>query len=223
MSIFISYKTDDRDRALRFRQAIATATSRPVWWDQDLRYGGEWTQDLDKALSDARGIIVLWTPRSIASAWVLQEAAIGRAEGKLIPVLLEECVVPDAFRAIQTADLRNWNGDDKATEFQRLAADVEKAFAQSLPAPAKPKPKSKSKSKRPMFVAVVLAAALSAGVTYVLTAKTRVPPGAEDCRDALARLSTTVDMGMDAEALRPASKEVLTSCNRVLTALLAGE
>lgn len=207
MNIFISYQSEDRERALRFRQAIATATSRTVWWDQDLQCGGEWTQDLEKALLGARCVVVLWTPRSVASAWVVQEAAIARATGKLIPVLLETCTIPDAFRQIQTADLRDWSGNDKATEFQRLASDVEKSFAQK-----------DSARRSPLFsrsvVTAILASLLSAGLTFGLVHKVDPTFPPEPCRDAFARLTTVLETDMGHEALTNASKSVLATCDR---------
>jgi len=124
--IFISYKTEERSTAQRIRQALATSTAEKIWWDQDLQTGGQWNEDLDEAVRNAACIVVLWSNLSVESDWVQQEAAIGKAADKLVPARLDDCDIPLPYRQIQTANLRDWDGNEKHLEFQKISNAVKK-------------------------------------------------------------------------------------------------
>ena len=72
--IFLSYSREDQPQARR----IAAAFEREgfnVWWDQALAAGEAFDQVTEKALDDARAVVVLWSPHSVISRWVRAEAA----------------------------------------------------------------------------------------------------------------------------------------------------
>ena len=122
--VFISYKTEQRDRAKQVRQALAAATGLVIWWDQDLQTGGAWSEDLDRALLQAGAVVVLWSHQSVQSPWVLQEASLAKAYGRLVPVRLDDCEIPAPFLGIQTADLMDWHGEVHHDEFAKLVRAV---------------------------------------------------------------------------------------------------
>lgn len=95
---FISYDAKDRQKALRVRQALVTATRQNVWWDRNLKPGREWQPELKKALETARCVVVLWSQHSVSSSWVLAEATVGSYRGNLVAAFLEPCELPPPSR-----------------------------------------------------------------------------------------------------------------------------
>jgi adenylate cyclase len=84
-----------------------------VWWDRHLHGGSRFATEIDKALKDAQAVVVLWSPTSIESAWVQDEAAEGRDSGRLVPVSLRSAKPPLGFRQFQTIELGAWDGTSK--------------------------------------------------------------------------------------------------------------
>ena len=107
--IFLSYGRDDVDAAKQLAGCIADA-GHDVWWDRHLHAGSRFAAEIDKALKDAEAVIVIWSPSSIESAWVQDEAAEGRDSGRLVPVSLAGAKPPLGFRQFQTVDLGRWDG-----------------------------------------------------------------------------------------------------------------
>jgi len=107
--VFISYQSDDRERA----RSVAEALERrgwPVWWDRDIQAGEAFRNMIEGALSDAACVVVLWTAQSINSEWVQEEAQVAKSRGVLVPVLLDEVRQPLGFGQVQAADLVGWDG-----------------------------------------------------------------------------------------------------------------
>jgi adenylate cyclase len=109
--IFLSYAREDADAARQLAQAVGDA-GHEVWWDEHIHGGSRFTSAIDKALKNAEAVIVLWSPASVESAWVQDEAAEGRDSGRLVPVLIADTKPPLGFRQFQSIDLSRWNGRD---------------------------------------------------------------------------------------------------------------
>ena len=103
--VFLSYDRDDRTLAQKVAAALERA-GHDVWWDRNIRGGAEFSQEIDQALQAAEAVVVLWSERSIASAWVRDEAAAGRDSGRLIPVRIDQCMPPLGFRQYHSIDLQ---------------------------------------------------------------------------------------------------------------------
>ena len=87
--IFISYKSEER----ALPEALASdlrAAGYSVWWDVDLVGGAAFRAQILEQLTAARAVIVIWTPASVRSEFVLDEADHAKREGKLIPVRAPE-------------------------------------------------------------------------------------------------------------------------------------
>ncbi len=108
--IFLSYNRQDQGVALRYRDALA-AEGFDVWWDVGLRSGEAYDEVTERALRDARGVVVLWSERSVASRWVRAEATLADRAGTLLPVMIEPCERPIMFELVQTADHSQWRGN----------------------------------------------------------------------------------------------------------------
>ena len=122
-SVFLSYDRDDADRARHFAVALEKA-GHEVWWDLHVRSGAQFSKVIDEALQAADVVVVLWSVRSIESAWVRDEAAAGRDTGRLVPVTIDGTEPPLGFRQFQTIDLSKWKGRGRPEGIRTLLADV---------------------------------------------------------------------------------------------------
>ncbi len=121
--IFLSYASADRSMA----KAIADALSEhgwPIWWDRTIPPGKTFDQIIESALNRAACIIVLWSRESVLSDWVKTEASEGARRGILIPVLLQDVVIPLEFRRIQAASLADWQPSKSHEGFESLLRSV---------------------------------------------------------------------------------------------------
>ncbi|MEL6663146.1 MAG: toll/interleukin-1 receptor domain-containing protein [Pseudomonadota bacterium] len=121
--IFISYKREDKALAEdTIHQLEAAGFS--VWYDERITPHTSWDETIEAEISAAKAVVVLWTPRSVLSEWVRTEADYAKEHGKLVPVFLEACSMPLAYRRTQTVDLANWSGDPNDRDFQKLVGWV---------------------------------------------------------------------------------------------------
>ena len=68
-----------------------------VWWDAALRSGEAFDEAIEAALRAAKAVVVLWSPRSVASRWVRAEATLADRNKTLAPVIIEPCERPIMF------------------------------------------------------------------------------------------------------------------------------
>ena len=108
--IFLSYCREDQPVAIHFAQGLERE-GFSVWWDQALSAGEAFDKTTEKALKDARAVVVLWSKASVDSRWVRSEATLADRYGTLVPATIEECDRPIMFELTHTADLTNWSGD----------------------------------------------------------------------------------------------------------------
>ncbi|MDV3258530.1 MAG: TIR domain-containing protein [Sphingomonas sp.] len=149
--IFISYSREDRSAARHFAECFTRAGFN-VWWDAALRSGETFDEVIEKELRAANAVVVLWSPRSVASRWVRAEATLADRFNKLVPVIIEACNLPIIFELTHAADLADWTGNEADNRWQTLVDDlrrlvgtdevqeqappVSRAAAVSSPAPA---------------------------------------------------------------------------------------
>lgn len=121
--VFLSYASADRERVAALVHALE-AEGVQVWWDRDVAYGESFHKVIERALTAAACVIVVWTRNSVASEWVVNEASDARKRSRLVPVLLDAVTPPLEFRHLQAADLREWQGDSSDPELTRLKQAV---------------------------------------------------------------------------------------------------
>lgn len=121
--IFISYSREDRPAARHFAESF-TKEGFSVWWDAALRSGETFDEVIEKELRAAKAVVVLWSPRSVASRWVRAEATLADRANKLVPAIIEACNLPIIFELTHAADLANWTGDTSDSGWQGLISDI---------------------------------------------------------------------------------------------------
>ena len=114
-SIFLSYARVDFAKAQRVAEALE-AVGHSVWWDRQLQAGERFSAEIDRALKSANAVVVLWSKASIESAWVQDEAGVGRDSGRLVPALLEAVTPPLGFRQYHAVDLGRGRLNARSTE-----------------------------------------------------------------------------------------------------------
>ena len=67
--VFISYSSEDRDRIAPLA-AVLEQAGYSIWWDQQLRGGAVYSDEIEKELLVAKAVIVAWSKQSVASRWV---------------------------------------------------------------------------------------------------------------------------------------------------------
>ena len=65
--IFLSYSREDQPVARHFAAGLERE-GFSVWWDQALSAGEAFDKTTEKALKDARAVVVLWSKRSVNPA-----------------------------------------------------------------------------------------------------------------------------------------------------------
>jgi TIR domain len=122
--VFIAYQRNDRPKA----RAIATTLEGygfSVWWDVDLLPGQQYSSVIAEIIRTSRAAIVIWSPNSVSSNWVLDEAARARDENKLIPLSLGDVVPPMGFGSIHTHSLTEWDGSHCSTVIIPILESIE--------------------------------------------------------------------------------------------------
>lgn len=130
--VFLSYKREDAARVRKLVAALRKA-GLDVWWDEDIPPSAPWEATIEKALADAKAVIVCWSPASAASENVRSEARVARDDGRLIQVFLKPCSPPLFFGERQGIDLSKWRGN---ADDPRIARVVECTSLQTATAAA---------------------------------------------------------------------------------------
>ena len=118
-SVFLSYVRDDADRTRGIVDALERA-GHSVWWDQHIKAGAQYSKEIDRALKEADAIVVLWSERSVESAWVRDEATAGRDSGRLVPMSLDATDPPLGFRQYQTIDFSAAKGHRRSAALKQF-------------------------------------------------------------------------------------------------------
>src|SRR5690348_2927627 len=116
--VFLSYKREDAPRVRKLVGALRSA-GLDAWWDEDIPAGAQWEATIEKALREAKAVIVCWSPASVGSENVRAEARVAREDGRLIQVFLKACTPPLFFGERQGFDLSGWRGSGEDPRIAR--------------------------------------------------------------------------------------------------------
>lgn len=123
VDIFLSYARTDRAAARMFAEAFADE-GFSVWWDAALHSGETFDEVIEQKLRESGAVVVLWSPRSVASRWVRAEATQADRRNKLAPAIIEPCDRPIIFELTHAADLCDWTGDITDLRWRTFVDDL---------------------------------------------------------------------------------------------------
>lgn len=175
--VFLSYDREDLSRARRVSQALEEA-GLSVWWDRHIKSGAQYNREIDEALRRADAVVVLWSHKSIDSAWVRDEAAAGRDSGKLVPVRIDDVDPPLGFRQYQTTDLTRWRRR-RTPQFDEMLEAIASlgGMAQIPSSAALPSKKKSLNLSRPVALALALLGMVAASLlAWQLTSRSTSVP-----------------------------------------------
>jgi TolB-like protein/tetratricopeptide (TPR) repeat protein len=192
--VFLSYSREDQPVARRIAEGLERE-GFSVWWDQSLNAGEAFDKVTEKALKDARSVVVLWSKRSVESRWVRSEATLADRYGTLVPAMIEPCDRPIMFELTHTADLSGWSGESADPRWRAFVDGLRRTAggtatpAASATAPEPAAPPAASTRRRPAVWIGMAAAvlAIAAGLAWYL--QDRRPGSAS----APASASETID------------------------------
>jgi hypothetical protein len=125
---FLSYSRSDERFALRFAKDLRSR-GVAMWVDQlDIRPSEHWDRAIEKAVRNCRGLVVIISPRSVASDNVADEISYALENGKsVLPVMIEKCSLPLRITRMHVIDASA--GYERAVqqcvaELQRAASGV---------------------------------------------------------------------------------------------------
>ena len=133
--VFLSYAREDVDVARKLAGVLDDA-GQIVWWDRHVHGCANFSTEIDRELKAAQVVMVLWSPASISSAWVQDEAAEGRDSGRLVPATLDSVKPPLGFRQLQCIDLSPWDKDGRADSIDDLLVAIAKVAGDAAPGKA---------------------------------------------------------------------------------------
>lgn len=105
--IFISYAKKDRlyaEELAKFLDELGLTS----WWDANLVGGQNFRERITDEVTQAKATIVIWSPSSIKSAFVIDEADLARQSAKLISVIVpgfQADKIPIGFRGSQIVSI----------------------------------------------------------------------------------------------------------------------
>jgi hypothetical protein len=121
--IFISYSHKDTD-FVRDLVKCVEAEGFSVWWDHTIPPGKTWDDVIARGIREAKACIILWSPDSIVSDWVKEEATLAKEGGKYLPIQVGTDQPPMGFRRIQAANLSQWHGNAQDPQWRLLITEI---------------------------------------------------------------------------------------------------
>jgi TIR domain len=109
VDVFISYAREDTACA----ETLADLLSQQelvVWWDRSLTPGSQYDEVIEKALEQARCVVVIWSESAVQSDWVRAEANEGANRGVLVPLRIDDARMPLRYRQLHAYELHGWGG-----------------------------------------------------------------------------------------------------------------
>lgn len=149
---FLSYSRADQAVALRFADDLIAA-GVDLWVDQyNIRPSEHWDRAVEAAVRESRGMVVILSPRSVASANVADEISVAVDEKKhVIPVMIEPCTPPLRLTRVQYIDATH----DAAAAVGRCVAAIRGGAIAALPqaAPGAPRAMPAAEALSPELLA----------------------------------------------------------------------
>ena len=186
---FLSYSRSDQEFAVRLA-AFVRSHGLSLWVDQlDIRPSEHWDRAIERAVSNCRGIVVILSPRSVASDNVADEISFALDAGKsVLPVMIERCNLPLRINRMQvidaTADCEKAL-EQCVAELRRTKAPTSRRESSSRPSAGAIRPADVE------LVAQILARYLGPIATVLARRESKVSPTMEELGQRLAKFIPT--------------------------------
>ncbi len=169
--VFMSYVRKDEALAEPVARGLEAA-GYSVWWDRHIHGGADFADEIERQITGAKAVVVLWSRASKASKWVRDEAAFARDASKLIPLQVDAGEPPFGFRQVQSIDFQHWHGDASASAFVELVESLrhftgEQSVA-GMPVVRTPAPARIRWASRQRWLAASVAAIVGAAAVFFL-------------------------------------------------------
>ncbi len=161
--VFVSYSSQDRETAAMLVEVLK-AQGWSVWWDRDIPAGSSWDDSIARGMNDARCMIVLWSPHSVTSRMVKDEANHAANKDALVPAMIADCEIPYGYGMIQAANLTDWDGAvDHPGLVQLMTATRHQLGRKTVPLKAAPNIRRRRRWRVPLALLLPVLAAAAFG------------------------------------------------------------
>lgn len=177
--LFLSYKAEDRTRVAPLVQALET-DGLSVWWDAHIGGGDDWRDTILRHLEAARGVIVVWSKRSVGGhgQFVRDEATRALKRGTYFPVRIDKVDPPLGFGEMQALDLSSWKGDRSDPRYQAVLGALRKRLGIKATRLQRAPEQQEGMDRRTIIAAGTVAAIAAAGAgTWFLARPTGAKAG----------------------------------------------
>ena len=198
-NLFLSYARPDRAKAEVLVSALE-AEGYSVWWDRHITGGAEFSADIERQLTAAEVVVVAWSASARESAWVKDEAGVGREHGKLVALSFDDEQPPLGFRQYHAIDFSAWDNSSDSNEFQSLLQAIKARIQGEQPSKA-PGPAPAARDRRQQhgwwkWAAVLFAMVASYVVFTQLQSPNTITPGEADAKSNQGAEATTAETGI---------------------------
>lgn len=120
--VFISYSSDDVNWVQQTLKPFLIERGFSVKTDKEFRGGGLSVEQMANGVSHSRHVLAIMTPSFMNSEWTKLETAMTLLDDpagkfrKLIPILLDDCTIPNYIKVRHYRDMRDDNGWDELVE-----------------------------------------------------------------------------------------------------------
>ena len=121
--VFLSYSRGDRDFANAIIRGLR-GVGVSVWWDEDM-HSIDWNKELERQIVELATVVVLWTPNSVNSDNVKDEARLGLENSKLINITLGLPKPPYPYDRVNGLPLDDWKEHEANSAWTRLVQSIE--------------------------------------------------------------------------------------------------
>lgn len=106
--VFLSYDFEDQKWAERIQLELEERGIKTFSPLRDIHLGENISEKITRKMVQSRAVIVLLSPRYVRSDWGMRELriALSLRKGKILPILINDCKIPEKIRHIKYLDGR---------------------------------------------------------------------------------------------------------------------
>ena len=122
--LYITYSIRERYWVSKLA-ALLESEGYSVWWDHAVIPGADARTESQKALSQAKCSLVIWSETAVNDHWVLVDSELALKHNNLISVLARDTVIPTVYQSLELSDLKDWElGNVQDAHFNNLLETI---------------------------------------------------------------------------------------------------